>query len=152
MLGLLKRLRHRRQTLRDASRDARALAGWVERSRIIPNFDKAIADLWASQVFEVNAESLAIGKLNIVFSLAREIREDLDTMPDIADEEKRRPAPARRQRLGGVLGLVAGIYHEHAPTARCGPAPTAFCFHFAGGGGASWTGIALSPPFLRLCL
>nr|WP_244427221.1 hypothetical protein [Methyloferula stellata] len=61
--------------------------------------------------------------MRVVFSLPGKIRENLETMANIANDEKRRPSLGRWKSLGVVLRLLPGIEHQHVPGAgRSAPA------------------------------
>ena len=83
--------------------------------RIAPQLDEKIARFLPAQIVEKNAKALAVGKLGIVAALAGEIGIELEAMADIAHHDEGRPFVRRRQMAGIVLGLLAGIEHEHVP-------------------------------------
>ena len=58
-------------------------------------YPQTLADLLVPQVFEVDAEALAVGKLRVVLPLPGKVGIDLDAMADVADQDERRPAMTR---------------------------------------------------------
>ena len=111
----------RRQPLGDLSRHARGMAGGIERQRVPPDHGDTRADLGPVQLVQIDAEILAIGKLDVVLALPGEVRPELEAVADIAEDQKGRPAMGSRQRPRIVLRLPAGVHHQHVP----GPVGTA---------------------------
>jgi len=68
------------------------MARRVQMQRIIPNQRQPLADVGTPQVFQINAKRLPVGELRVVLPLAGEVGIDLDHMPDVADQDERRPA------------------------------------------------------------
>jgi hypothetical protein len=55
---------------------------WVE-----PNQAQPLADRIVAQIFKEDAEALAIRKLCVILSLPAEIRENLEAVTNVADNE-----------------------------------------------------------------
>ena len=76
-----------------------------------------------AQVFEIDAERLAIRELIVGFPVAAEIGVDLEAMADIADDDEGgRLVPARKQPHI-VFGLPPRVEHQHVPRPRRGAPP-----------------------------
>jgi hypothetical protein len=113
---------------------------------------QARANLILAQLVKINAKSLAVGILRVVFALAGEIGINLKAMADVADDQKRRPAFAGRQGLGVVLGLLAGIDHENIPCPRGGALTARICRPGSGVEKAALQGFRFSRPAALLGL
>jgi hypothetical protein len=85
--------------------------------RIGPDQPQALPHLRPAQIVEVDAEGPAVGELDVVAALAGEVGIGLDHVADIADQDERRPPVIGRQGTGIVLGLAAGVQHQHVPGA-----------------------------------
>ena len=115
LAALLQRLRHLRQPGRDVPRHLRGVPRRIEIRGACPDRPQTLADLLVPQVLHVDAKALPVGKLRVVFALARKVGIDLDAMADIADEHEGRPAVALRKRAGVFLRLAARRDHELVP-------------------------------------
>ncbi len=115
MALLFQRLGHRGEALGDGTGRAGRGAGWVQAKRIGPDSDQAVPDFWPAQVFEVDTEGLAVGKLGVVLPLPGKVGIDLQHMADVADQDERWPPMIDRQRTGVAFGLAAGVAHQHIP-------------------------------------
>src|SRR3546814_12698590 len=75
---LLQRLRPAGEAFGDLARDAGRAAGGVQTLRIRPDGAQPLAHLRVVQVLQIDTETLAVGKLGVVLSLAREVGIELD--------------------------------------------------------------------------
>jgi hypothetical protein len=141
-----ERFRYFGQTRCDLARDLGGGAGRIERLRVEPDRLEPVAHIGLSQVFQIDAKALAVGKLRVVFSLPGEVGIDLDAMADVTDQDERRPAVRGRQRAGIFLGLPLGIKHQHVPGAACASAAAIAGVFFRG------EQIVLPGNFLRAAL
>src|SRR6185312_1097282 len=129
---------NRREPLRHVARRLRRLPRGVELVRVRPDQPQPLADFLIAQLFEIDAVALAVGELAVVASLAGEVGIDFEGVPDVADDDERRPLVVVRQRPGIVLRL---------PPRRP---------RTAGSGRPKMSGLssnrAFGPPGSRLCL
>lgn len=95
----------------DLTGDPGGGAGGVERHGVLPDRAEAFADLFIAEVFEVDAEAVAVRELGVALPLAQEIGIDLDEVPDIHDEEGGGPAVLLCHGTGLAVRLVAGAEH-----------------------------------------
>jgi len=120
---LLQRQRDLREAFGYIARHLGGCLRRIERFRMEPDFPESLANVVDAKVFEVNSKRLAVRELGVVLALPGRIRVDLDAMPDIADEDERRPAVRGRQRAGLFFRLPLGVEHQHVPGAiRAAPA------------------------------
>ena len=69
--------------------------GFARRVQVLgvgPDAREPLADFRAAEVFQIDAERLAVGELRVVFPLAGEVGIGLDHMADVADQDEGRPA------------------------------------------------------------
>jgi len=118
-----QRLRHGGEALRDGAGDAGGVARRVERGRIGPDADEALAHGRVPQVVEVDPEASAVRELVVDLPVAAEVGVDLEAVADVADDEKRRRIVADRQQPHVGFGLLARIDHEHVPGPVGAPPP-----------------------------
>ena len=115
MLLALQRLRDFRQPLGNGARNAGGVARRVQRLRRVPNVFQALANVRLAQILQIDAEALTVGELIEGFAVAAEVRIDLKTMANVADNDERRRRMTGRQQAHIVFSLNAGIHHEHVP-------------------------------------
>src|SRR5690606_39664443 len=97
------------------ARDFGGVPRRIERVRIAPDRPQPLANFLAAQVLQVDAEAGPVGELAVVAALAGEVGENLDRVADVANQDERRPDVIGRQRAGILLGLLAGVAHQHVP-------------------------------------
>lgn len=111
---------------RDFPRHFSRPARRVEGARVGPDEAQTLADLFVSQIIEMNTEGLPIRELRVMLSLKRKVGVKLDHVPDIDHDDEGRPAFLRRQAAGIAFRLLAGVAHQRIPlgaAARAGTGP-----------------------------
>ena len=107
-----------RQPLGDGACRPSSVFRRIELMRVEPNQAQPLADRIISQIFKEDAKTLAIRKLCVILALPAEIRENLEAVTNVADNEERRPPFRRGKRLGVILRLLARLHHQDVPGAR----------------------------------
>ena len=115
----------------DGAGDAGGAAGGVEGAGVGPEGAEEGLGFGFAEVFEVDAEGLAIGELDVVAALAGEVGEDFDDVADVEDEDEGGPTVVGGEGAGVGFGLAAGVLHEDVPGAAGAAAAAAGGF---GGG------------------
>src|SRR5262249_4247145 len=87
-----KCLRYFGETRSDFAGDFGGSTGRIERLRVEPDSVETFADLRLTQLFKIDAETLPIGKLRVIFPLASEISIDFNAVADITNEDEGWPA------------------------------------------------------------
>ena len=117
----LQRLGDGGEPLRDGAGHARRVTRGVEGGRVLPDRPQAGPDLGLAELVEVDAEAAPVGELVIDLPVAPEVRVDLETVADIADDEEGRRLVVHGQQRHVGFRLLAGVDHQDVP----GPVGTA---------------------------
>ena len=96
-LGVFEMFGNLGQPFRHLARGLGRDLGRIEFVRIEPNQAKTFANFFLPKLFEINAKTLPVGKLRVVFSLAGEVGINLEAMANVANDEEWRPAFGRGQ-------------------------------------------------------
>ncbi len=135
--GALQRLGEAAEFPGDLAGDAGGAAGGIERERIGPDEPEGLADVGLGEVGEEDAVRGRVREVDVGAAGAGEFRVELDGVADIDDEEEGRPAFARREGTGVLLGLAVGLEHGVIPrggAADGGPFLRALGFGLGDGG------------------
>src|SRR5690606_34869913 len=103
------------EVLRDVAGDAGRVFAGIERGRIGPDRAQAFAQLGTTQVLQVDAVRLRIGKTHVGAAGAGEFAEELDDVADVAHDEERRTSLGRRQVTDVAARLVVGAFEGAVP-------------------------------------
>ncbi len=74
--------------------------------RVEPYQAKALADVFLTEFFQINAKALPVWKLSVVLSLASEVGISLEAMANVANNQEGGPAFRNGQGLGVILRLA----------------------------------------------
>ena len=102
----------------------------IEGKRIGPDGAESLADFRLSQILEINAMVLGVGKTEVGAAGASELAVELDDVTDITDDEERRTALMGREVVNVGEGLVVGFFEGDVPLFA--PSDTVSGFRFWG--------------------